>query len=468
MQETRRKGGRPATGSLSWRRNPRTGALQWYAQITLADGSRPLVELDPTITEADRAAARACALVVSQQARSRASVSVRNLETLSEYAGRWLVAREERGLASVRDDRGRLVTHVLPTLGARDVRTIVRDDLEELVEGLDRKVRAGGLSWKTAIHTWGLVTRLFADACGAKRRDLRVRDDDPAISVHGPDRGTSKAKVYLYPSEFLQLVGHPAVPLRWRRMFALTTYLYARAGEVNALTWQDVDLERGIAHIHRSASRRTGETKATKTGGTRRVPIEPHLLPLLEAMHAEANGTGRVSPVDATDKKTSRQLQRCVRLAGLTRADLYADDATRKPMTFHDLRSTGITWCAVRGDEPLRIKQRAGHATFSTTEGYIREAENLRETNFGTPFPPLPDALLVRPGQEEPEPDEPAPNEPEPEPGDPEESRDPDSQQDPQLCETDVTNQGKNRGSMWRRRESNPGPKITRLLLLRA
>ena len=75
--------------------------------------------------------------------------------------------------------------------------------------------------------------------------------------------------------------------------------------------------------------------------------------------------------------------------AGLTRADLFASDKTRKAMTFHDLRATGITWCAARGDEPLRIKQRAGHATFSTTEGYIREAENLG-ASFGDLFPSCP------------------------------------------------------------------------------
>ncbi len=228
------------------------------------------------------------------------------------------------------------------------MRAVGREALEGLVEKLDAKVRAGAIAWKTAIHSWGLVTRMFADASGAKRRDLRVREDNPAAGVHGPDRGARRAKVYLYPEEFLQLVACPDVPLRWRRMFALTTYLYARAGEVNALTWADVDLERGVVHIHRSASRRTGESKSTKTGGTRRVPVEPHLLPLLCAMHTEAGGVGRVSPVDATDKKTARQLQRCLRLAGLTRADLYADDATRKPLTFHDLRSTGLTWCAVR------------------------------------------------------------------------------------------------------------------------
>jgi hypothetical protein len=78
------------------------------------------------------------------------------------------------------------------------------------------------------------------------------------------------------------------------------------------------------------------------------------------------------------------------------RADLFASDATRKAITFHDLRATGITWCAVRGDDALKIKQRAGHSTFTTTEGYIRDAENLRE-GFGAVFPRVPAELLAKP-----------------------------------------------------------------------
>jgi hypothetical protein len=50
---------------------------------------------------------------------------------------------------------------------------------------------------------------------------------------------------------------------------------------------------------------------------------------------------------------------------------------------------------AVRGDDPLKIKQRAGHSTFSTTEIYIREAESIRQ-GFGEPFPALPSCLLDR------------------------------------------------------------------------
>lgn len=49
---------------------------------------------------------------------------------------------------------------------------------------------------------------------------------------------------------------------------------------------------------------------------------------------------------------------------------------------------------AVRGDEPLKIMQRAGHAAFATTQLYVRTAEALRE-GFGVPFPPLPRAHLT-------------------------------------------------------------------------
>ena len=71
-----------------------------------------------------------------------------------------------------------------------------------------------------------------------------------------------------------------------------------------------------------------------------------------------------------------------------------AEAKTRKGIAFHDLRATGITWCAIRGDDPLKIKQRAGHRAFSTTERYIRDAENLRD-GFGTVFPPMPPSLFT-------------------------------------------------------------------------
>ena len=50
---------------------------------------------------------------------------------------------------------------------------------------------------------------------------------------------------------------------------------------------------------------------------------------------------------------------------------------------------------AVRGDDPLRIMQRAGHENFETTQGYLRLADALR-VGFGDVFPALPPELYER------------------------------------------------------------------------
>jgi hypothetical protein len=102
-------------------------------------------------------------------------------------------------------------------------------------------------------------------------------------------------------------------------------------------------------------------------------------------MHREAKGRGRVFSMPAIGSQ-SHKLRVYLKRAGIERGDLFARDATRKAMTFHDLRATGITWCAVQGDEPLKIMRRAGHADFTTTQIYLREAENLA-ASFGSVCP---------------------------------------------------------------------------------
>lgn len=76
------------------------------------------------------------------------------------------------------------------------------------------------------------------------------------------------------------------VPLHWRRLFAIAVYTYARGGELGALQWEDVDLDRGTVHIHRAVDRLRGGTKATKTDVARRFPIEPGKLAESERKHA--------------------------------------------------------------------------------------------------------------------------------------------------------------------------------------
>jgi integrase len=268
-----------------------------------------------------------------------------------------------------------------------------RDDVEHLRDVLDAKIVSGDLSWKTIGSVWTLVTSMCADMVNAKKREFRTREDNPCRDVKPPERGVRKAKQYLYPSEFLKFVTCEDVPRRWRRAVAIAIYTYTRDAELRVAAWAgDVDLDHGVLSITRAYNRRTKAIKGTKTGHSRRFALEANLLPLLQAMHDEKDGAGLVITLPS-ERAMARNLRRWLWKAGVRREELHRGSPTRKPMTWHDLRATGATWMAVRGDDPLKIKQRCGHTTFATTELYIREAEAVRE-GFGDVFPPLPEELL--------------------------------------------------------------------------
>ena len=62
------------------------------------------------------------------------------IETVAEYAKRWLDNREGR-VHSLAADRSRMRFHVLPTLGPLDVAKFTRDDVERLRDALDQEDR---------------------------------------------------------------------------------------------------------------------------------------------------------------------------------------------------------------------------------------------------------------------------------------------------------------------------------------
>ncbi|WP_437603965.1 site-specific integrase [Sorangium sp. So ce590] len=148
--------------------------------------------------------------------------------------------------------------------------------------------------------------------------------------------------------------------------------------------------------VHVDVLRRVlaGTCASTNTVGFATVPCRgdgrPQYLTGLNPLAFELGGVRRVAVADAAVE----QVRPDASPAALGRAELFANDATRKQLTFHDLRATGITWMALRGDEPIKIMRRAGHEDIATTMGYVREAENLMHP-VGEPFPPLPAALLV-------------------------------------------------------------------------
>lgn len=280
---------------------------------------------------------------------------------------------------------------IAPVIGAIEVESLARSHIETWVDATDELVRDGSIAWRTAVRRWTLLRAMLRDMSRSKRADLRVIDRDIVSGVRGPDRGHDRAATWLMPSEFVRLVGSRSVPLDRRRLYALATYLAVRAGELDALTWSDIDLKTGQISISKSVDIETGEVGPTKTGQTRMFLVEANLRPLLAAMRGAP--TVPVAPPWLRQGQ-AEQLRSDLRRAGVRRLELFRADAHHRPLTFHDLRASGITWWAMRGDPMASIMDRAGHIQLATTQRYIRRGTALAGATGETPFPELPASLL--------------------------------------------------------------------------
>lgn len=409
---------RVRSGSFRWERSmprQRTGTVAYVeataatpghykARVTCADGSRPWIHLEPAERSAKaEARARKQAGELASRVRLLGVVAVeprptgtlKDGATVAAWFESWIAHRETKGLTSTRDDRGRFKLHIEPHIGHLPMPSVTRDDIQRLVLALDTKIQAGELGWKTATNVWGVVTKMFKDSVASKLPALQVRRDNPCADVEGPDRGGAKSKAFLYPSELLTFAEAEAVPLEWRRLVVLAVYLGARTGELEALEWSDIDLDHGKINIHRSMDRVRGVLKSTKSDNPRTFTMEPTLLPLLRSMHAAAGGSGRVVQ-GMPSYGVASQFREWLRVAGVDRPELFASDATRLNIRFHDLRATSITWQVIRGDNTHLVMGRVGHEHYETMRKYLRQAEALRD-GFGDCFPTLPAGLSIVP-----------------------------------------------------------------------
>ncbi len=386
------RGGRPKTGTVV-----RTRAGLWQGVVTLADGSRMRLEPYPKGTSEamarEKTAYWAEKFADKKNPNASPKRSAKPGDTAQSWIDCWLADKTERGQTSVRDKRAHWEHHLKPVLGTKHPKKWTSTDLRKLVAKLDEHVREGAISWKTAKNIWGTCTSICSDAVSSKQESLRCRDDNPAATVKGPDRGTTKEKEFLYPREFSKLMACPDVPLRLRRLVAFATFTGLRRAEIQLIDWADVDLDHATVFVHQAKDRNTGEAKSTKGKSSRRIPLHPNLLPLLYHLRGLTGGKGRVLANMPHQSEFSDSLRQALIDAGCDRRSLHQSTATNKRLAFHDLRTTYATWLALDAVDALTIKQRMGHKHLTTTEGYVSTADAVRG-EAGQPFPPLPESLF--------------------------------------------------------------------------
>ncbi len=195
------KAGRKQTGTLLLLDDGR-----YQARVYLCDGVRTRLPPYPAGTSeevAEKLMANDIARIkrdniVSGKAeveRQRTAVAV-EASTLAcgEWVKAWQAARVRKGLASADKGLSHWNHHLSAVLGSKHPKDWTRDDFRRLSASLDSKVQRLEISAKSAQNIWGTATKMADDAMSAKTDDIRVRDDNAAMNVQGPDRGSRRQR----------------------------------------------------------------------------------------------------------------------------------------------------------------------------------------------------------------------------------------------------------------------------------
>ncbi len=405
------------TGSIEPLRRA-DGTRYYRARVWLADGTRARVlvpvkycgseERAKLYAEAAQeqedetgellAAKRARLEAEAQRSRSGAG------ETCDEYFARLSKVRQSDGVRGVTKERQIWKRWMAPTIGSRPIATVTRDEIENVRDELDARVRERigkgldhGVSGATAENVWSVLRRTFKEARSARDRTFRVRQDDPSEGHKPPLKTREREKTFLYPVEVSRLLACSAVPREWREVYAIATYTYVRPEELEALTWGDIDLEANVVHVSKAIDSRSGEVKQPKTPtAVRAVPIEARLRPLLVGLKpAPFDRTLPLLPVlrKVNDKHRAKLLREHLAIAGVDRVRLLEDTPTLRPIDFRSCRDSGLTWLILARVELAAAQRRAGHTEIKQTLAYCKLAEDL-SGRVGEPFPPLPPSLI--------------------------------------------------------------------------
>jgi integrase len=255
--------------------------------------------------------------------------------------GFWCERFGERAFASLTDDD---VAAGLDALRARPARVYVGRD----AGGAPIHRAKGKLSASTANRYHASLMALFTWA--VKRRLAPKAWENPARKVERtPER--NQIVRFLTDAERERLL-EACRKSAWPRLYALVLMAIttgARRGELLALTWGDVDFERGIAHV-----------RTSKNDHPRALPLVPAVLAELARFRSE-RPESCVFP--SRSRITEPRAFEASWLAALKQAAI-------RRFRFHDLRHTCASYLAQNGASLLEIADVMGHRQLAMVRRY--------------------------------------------------------------------------------------------------
>jgi integrase len=215
-----------------------------------------------------------------------------------------------------------------------------------------------GLGWETCNHLRNLLSKIFANA----KKWRHFSGENPVSGVERPEKSTTSKKHVLMPGQVARLLAILREPVRTMVLVAVLTG--PRVGEVLALRWQDVDLDREELRVEQAVYR--GCLGSPKTNGSRRTLPLPETatraLRALASQSMQATPEGLVFPSrKGTALNDTNLLLRHLKPAGRQIGTPW--------VSWHTFRRTHATLLQLAGGSAKDAQAQLGHAQITTTLG---------------------------------------------------------------------------------------------------
>lgn len=234
-------------------------------------------------------------------------------------------------------------------LGSKALVSIAPFDLERL----KKIMLEAGKSPKTTHYCLAVVRQVFNFA---KRNGL-FHGDNPVSFVKKPTADNRRLRFLSHEEADRLLAALAERSPDVHSMALLSLHCGLRAGEIFSLTWQDVDLGRGILSL-----------RDTKSGKCRAAIMTDAVKDMLAARQAGMPPSDLVFP-----SRTGERIMEMSNTFQLVADGLGLNNGVtdrRQKVVFHTLRHTFASWLVEQGVDLYTVKELMGHSTLAMTERY--------------------------------------------------------------------------------------------------
>lgn len=293
----------------------------------------------------------------------RVKVKAARGQTFAQYTESWIEARRTRRgpiKPTTKSEYQRyLNSHILPTFGNRQLRTITQDDVNAWYLAMNHRTPT------ERAHAYQLLRAIFNSAL----KDKLIGSNPAQIDGAGRVERAHEIKVATL-EELAVIVEH--MPDRLKLAVLLAAWCALRYGEVAELRRKDVDLRNGRIKVQRGVTWAGGQVVVgtpKSEAGRRVVHMPPHLMPLVKAHlanHTEPGAESLLFPAASGGHMHPRTFGKRFNQARVA--------AGRPDLHYHDLRHSGAVLAAQAGATLAELMARLGHSTAGAAMRYQHAA----------------------------------------------------------------------------------------------